>query len=130
MRYIYHTDNILDKGCDIEYVKADDSFEISKFGVFGYDHIILMMESDKKYKSLNFKEFRSFLDFHGDVIVMFGNSPNDFVRKLAGYNGIEIDAAGSTVVDHFNAVPGSDNIYHTKFTTSAYPKVCFSYTIC
>lgn len=115
----------LDKGCELEYVTVEDSFEISKYGEYLYDDIVLMLESDKKYKSLRFQEFRDFLDFHGNVFVMFGNSPSDFVRKLAGYSGVEIDPAGSTVVDHFTAVAESDNIYHTKFMTSSIAKVLF-----
>lgn len=120
---IFSSISIIDKGCELEIVKVDDSFSVSKYGEFLYDHIVLMLESEKKYNSLKFKEFKSFIDFHGDVFVMFGSSPNEFVRKLAGYAGIEIDAAGSSVVDHFTAVTGSDNIYHTKFTTSGYAKV-------
>ena len=115
----------LDKGCELEYVTVEDSFEISKYGEYLYDDIVLMLESDKKYKSLRFQEFRDFLDLHGNVFVMFGNSPSDFVRKLAGYSGVEIDPAGSTVVDHFTAVAESDNIYHTKFMTSSIAKVLF-----
>ena len=126
----------LDKGCELEYVTVEESFEISKYGEYLYDDIVLLLESDKKYKSLHFHEFRDFLgqhalprlldlDFHGNIFVMFGNSPSDFVRKLAGYSGVEIDPAGSTVVDHFTAVAESDNIYHTKFMTSSIAKVLF-----
>lgn len=115
----------LDKGCELEYVTVEESFEISKYGEYLYDNIVLLLESDKKYKSLHFHEFREFLDFHGNIFVMFGNSPSDFVRKLAGYSGVEIDPAGSTVVDHFTSVAESDNIYHTKFMTSSIAKVLF-----
>ena len=121
--FIYRIIYGVEKECELTYVTVSDSFEISKYGEFLYDDIILMMESSKKYNSLKFKEFKNFLDFHGNIFVMFGSSPNEFIRKLAGYSGVEIDAAGSTVVDHFTAVPGSNNIYHRKFTTTAYSKV-------
>ena len=105
------------------FVSIDDSYEIVQYGESQYDDIILMSNSDKKYNSLNPKTFRSFLDFHGDIFVMFSNEPSNFVRTLAGYAGVEIDPKGSSVVDHFTAVPEADNIRHTKFQTTNYLKV-------
>lgn len=94
-----------------------------KYGESKYDNIILMVNSDSKYSSLNAKAFRSFLDFHGDIFVMFSGDPSSFVRTLAGYAGVEIDPKGSSVVDHFTAVPDASNIRHTKFQTTNYLKV-------
>ena len=104
----------------------EDSFEIVKYGESNYDDIILMVNSDKKYNSLNAKTFRSFFDFHGDIFVMFSGDPSVFVRSLAGYAGVEIDPKGSSVVDHFTAVPEASNIRHTKFQTTNYLKVLAS----
>ena len=85
-----------------------------------------MVNSDRKYNSLNAKTFRSFFDFHGDIFVMFSGDPSVFVRSLAGYAGVEIDPKGSSVVDHFTAVPEASNIRHTKFQTTNYLKVLAS----
>lgn len=113
----------LAKGCDLTIVKTSDSFEISKYGEFNYDNIVIMLASSKKQASLKNKEFRRFLDLHGSVFVMFADTPSDFVRNLAGYSGVEIDLDGSKVVDHFTAIQEQGNNDHTKFTTTNYPKV-------
>ena len=69
--------------------------------------------------SLKKKEFRTFLEMHGNIFLAFDNSPSDFVRNLAGFSGVEIDADQSKVVDYFNAVDGDPSL----FQTTDYPKV-------
>lgn len=119
----------VDHGCELTFVTADDSFEIIKYGESTYDHVILMVNSDKKHDSLSPKTFRSFLDFHGDIFVMFSGDPSNFVRSISGYAGVEIDPKGSSVVDHFTAVPEASNIHHTKFQTTNYLKVSSSWSL-
>lgn len=99
-------------------MSVTDSFEISKYGEYNYDNIVVMLSSSKKYDSLKKKEFRSFLDFQGSIFLAFADTPSDFVRDLAGYSGVEIDADGSTVVDYFTSKTDP-----TLFASSNYPKV-------
>lgn len=120
---------MIEKGCQLSFVSVDDSFEIIKYGESEYDDIFLLLESDKKYNSLNSKTFRSFLDFHGSIFVMFSSDPSSFVRGIAGYAGVEIDPKGSVVVDHFTAVSEPGNLEHTKFQTANYLKVLQSVSL-
>ena len=103
-----------------------DKIKISNYGEYQFDDIVVILESDKKYNNLSLKEFRNFIDFHGSVFVMFNGNPSDFVRSFAGYTGVEIDAAGSSVVDYFTSVSESGNPKHTKFVTSNYARVFFA----
>ena len=100
---------------------VEDSFEISKFGEYNYDNVVIFLTSSKRYESLKKMEFRTFLEMHGNVFLAFGSSPSDFVRNLAGFSGVEIDADESKVVDYFNAVDGDPSL----FQTTDYPKVVF-----
>lgn len=113
----------LEKGCELTIVKTSDAFEISKYGEFNYDNIVIMLGSSKRQASLKNKEFRRFLDLQGSIFLMFNDSPSEFVRNIAGYSGVEIDIDGSSVVDHFTAVEEMGNDSHTKFVTTNYPKV-------
>lgn len=113
----------LEKGCELTIVKTSDAFEISKYGEFNYDNIVIMLGSSKRQASLKNKEFRRFLDLQGSIFLMFNDSPSEFVRNIAGYSGVEIDIDGSSVVDHFTAVEEMENDSHTKFVTTNYPKV-------
>ena len=54
----------------------------------------------------------------GSIFLAFADTPSDFVRDLAGYSGVEIDADGSTVVDYFTSKTDP-----TLFASSNYPKV-------
>ena len=101
------------------FVTVEDSFEISKYGENNYDNIVVILTSSKRYDSLKKKEFRTFLEMHGNIFLAFDNSPSDFVRNLAGFSGVEIDADQSKVVDYFNAVDGDPSL----FQTTDYPKV-------
>lgn len=114
---------IVAKGCTLTIVNVKDKFEISRYGEYLFDDIVIILESDKKYNSLSLKEFGSFIDFHGSVFVMFNGNPSDFVRNFAGYSGVEIDAAGSSVVDYFTSVDEPSNTKHTKFVTTNYARV-------
>ncbi|KAK8826370.1 hypothetical protein WA538_001508 [Blastocystis sp. DL] len=100
------------------FVTVEDSFEISKYGEYNYDNIVVFLTSSKRYDSLKKKEFRTFLEMHGNIFLAFDNSPSDFVRNLAGFSGVEIDADQSKVVDYFNAVDGDPSL----FQTTDYPK--------
>ena len=113
----------LEKGCQLTIVKTADAFEISKYGEFNYDNIVIMLGSSKRQASLKNKEFRRFLDLQGNIFLMFNDSPSEFVRNIAGYSGVEIDIDGSSVVDHFTAVDEMGNDSYTKFVTTNYPKV-------
>ncbi|KAM7457302.1 hypothetical protein BLSTO_01945 [Blastocystis sp. subtype 1] len=115
--------NLESKGCTLTIVNVKDKFEISRYGEYLFDDIVIILESDKKYNSLSLKEFGSFIDFHGSVFVMFNGNPSDFVRNFAGYSGVEIDAAGSSVVDFFTSVDEPGNTKHTKFVTSNYARI-------
>ena len=78
------------------FVTVEDSFEISKYGEYNYDNIVVFLTSSKRYDSLKKKEFRTFLEMHGNIFLAFDNSPSDIVRNLAGFTGVEIDADQST----------------------------------
>ena len=101
---------------------VEDSFEISKYGEYNYDNVVIFLTSSKRYESLKKKEFRTFLEMHGNIFLAFDSAPSDFVRNLAGFSGVEIDSDDSKVVDYFNAVDGDPSL----FRTSDYPKVVFS----
>ena len=65
------------------FVTVEDSFEISKYGEYNYDNIVVFLTSSKRYDSLKKKEFRTFLEMHGNIFLAFRfrPQPGGFQRR-------------------------------------------------
>lgn len=122
-KYSIFFDDLRSQGFTLKIVTSKESLTISEYGRYYYDNIVLMVSSSKKVLSYGFREFKDFMDNHGNLFVVFDEAVSAFTRNLAGSCGVEIDPDGAKVYDHFAAIKQEGNADHTHFSTGNYCKI-------
>jgi len=105
---------------DLIFKSADDqSLEIIKYGVNIYRSLLIMAPSiDDFGGKVNTASLLAFLDNGGTIFVATDTNVGDVLRDLAAEVGIEIDEAGTKVIDHGHHNVDLDDGGHTAVSVS------------
>eukprot|EP00238_Polyblepharides_amylifera_P010320 CAMPEP_0196595432 /NCGR_PEP_ID=MMETSP1081-20130531/81089_1 /TAXON_ID=36882 /ORGANISM="Pyramimonas amylifera, Strain CCMP720" /LENGTH=376 /DNA_ID=CAMNT_0041920001 /DNA_START=221 /DNA_END=1351 /DNA_ORIENTATION=- len=95
----------MDGGSVHVFHTSDKDVGLSYFGEYRYDMLILM-GSDFDYMNENFEvsSIMDFVDDGHDLIIATDASASETVREIASECGVDLDEAGSQVLDHLSSV--------------------------
>jgi len=104
-----------DNGYQLTFKMSDDAgLSIKKYGVFLYQNLIIFAPGTDEFGGdLSPEGVAEFVDHGGNVLIAGSPSAGDAVRDLAAEFGLELDDAGSYVIDHINVIPELDSGKHT-----------------
>lgn len=93
-----------EKDTDVTYKYAtDSSLTIKKYGERVYDSIIVLAPSVAAFgNALTPTDFLDFVDAGGNLVLTASNKVGEPIREIAAEVGVEIDEAGTSVIDHMN----------------------------
>lgn len=97
-------DDLASRGHQLTFKMADDpNLAFSKYGEFLYDNLVIFAPSVEDFGgSVDVKAITDFVDSGGNVLVAASSSVGDILRDLGMEVGLELDEAGTSVIDHLN----------------------------
>ncbi|KAJ2490662.1 oligosaccharyl transferase glycoprotein complex, beta subunit [Coemansia sp. RSA 2050] len=100
--YSQFLDSLTSRGFDLSVRAATNTSVVLQVdGVRIYDHaVVLSPESKKLGANLSVRDFASFVDDGGNLIVAASSELSELGRKLAARFGIEYEKRGTAVIDH------------------------------
>ncbi|RWS29441.1 Dolichyl-diphosphooligosaccharide--protein glycosyltransferase subunit-like protein [Leptotrombidium deliense] len=103
-----------ERGFQLTFRTADDpALSLTKYGEYLYKHLILFCPSVEEFGgSVSVAAITEFVDNGGNVLVATSTDVGDAIRDFAVECGLEIDEAGSNVIDHLNYDVNDDG-HHT-----------------
>jgi len=108
-------DALKNSGDDLTFKSADDaSLEIIRYGVNIYRSVIILAPSiDDFGGKLTAANLIEFMDNGGTVFIATDTTVGDVLRDVAAEVGMEIDEAGTKVIDHSSVSEEFDDGSHT-----------------
>jgi len=105
-------------GNELVFKQADDaSLELTRYGVNLYKGLIVLAPSvDEFGGKINSATITEFVDNGGNVLIAAGKTVGDEIRQTAAEIGVELDEAGTQVIDHGRVNAIEDSGDHTAFT--------------
>lgn len=109
------------RGHQLHFHHAEStSFSLRDFGEYQYDNIIMMAPSAKDLAKASSAELAAFMDNGGNIMLTVDENMSKTMREFAEDLGVEFDAAGTKVIDHFTFEPSLDTSRaHTAVLTAA-----------
>ncbi|KAJ2018300.1 oligosaccharyl transferase glycoprotein complex, beta subunit [Coemansia sp. RSA 922] len=100
--YSQFLDSLTSRGFDISVRAATNtSVTLQVDGVRTYDHaVVLSPESKKLGANLSVRDFVSFVDDGGNLILTASSELSELGRKLAARFGVEYEKRGTAAIDH------------------------------
>ncbi|KAJ2019605.1 hypothetical protein IWW57_005088, partial [Coemansia sp. S610] len=100
--YSQFLDSLTSRGFDLSVRAATNtSVALQVDGVRIYDHaVVLSPESKKLGANLSVRDFASFVDDGGNLIVAASSELSELGRKFAARFGVEYEKRGTAVIDH------------------------------
>lgn len=112
--------NLERSGHELSYFQASSpELKLKKYGVYLYDNIVMFNADD--FNTITFDDITEFVNEGGNVLVSVDGSLSPNMRIFAEQSGIDFDAKGSSVIDHFSYEPSADTRYVLNFNSA----VCF-----
>jgi oligosaccharyltransferase complex subunit beta len=110
-----------DNGYQLTFKMSDDAgLSVSKYGVWLYQNLIIFAPGTDEFGGdLSPEGVAQFVDAGGNVLIAGSPHAGDAIRDLAAEFGLELDDAGSYVIDHINAVAELDSGKHTVIKVDA-----------
>ncbi|KAJ2826304.1 oligosaccharyl transferase glycoprotein complex, beta subunit [Coemansia furcata] len=100
--YSQFLDSLTSRGFDISVRAATNtSVALQVDGIRTYDHaVVLSPESKRLGANLSVRDFASFVDDGGNLIITASSDISELGRKLAARFGVEYEKRGTAVIDH------------------------------
>ena len=92
------------RGHQLTFKLADEpNLSFSKYGEFLFDNLVIFAPSVEDFGgSIDVKAITDFVDSGGNVMVAASSDVGDILRDLGMEVGLELDEAGTSVIDHLN----------------------------
>lgn len=81
---------------------------LKKFGDYLYDNLIFFASTVEDLNTISFDDIQEFAGNGGNILMAVDGQLSASVREFAESCGIEFDARGSAVIDHFQNEPSAD----------------------
>lgn len=93
-----------DRGHVLTFKSAEEStLSLFKYGDLLYDNLIIFAPKVEEFGGkISKKMILDFIDEGGNLLLAIDNKPGTILREIAAECGVEIDAPGNFVIDHFN----------------------------
>ena len=102
-------DSLKSRGHALNYVQAESpELALKKFGDYLYDNIIFFAPTVEDLNTISFEDILEFAGNGGNLLLAVDGQMSSAVREFAESCGIEFDARGSAVIDHFQHIPSVD----------------------
>ena len=121
-----------ERGLQLTIASTASPPALHSFGVPHFDTVMVLAPAHfGRSKTVNAGTLTQFFDDGGNLFVAGASGVNDAVRTLARNFGVEYDAAGSRVIDHFSnrVIVGSSSdsepavTAHSRVATSAFARL-------
>ena len=118
--------NLAARGHELDFALAgeSDSFELKKYGAYNYDNLVLFAPTAETFGAYGVKDLLDFSHSGGNMLVVANERSGKAIRRLAAECGVEYDADGSVVIDHFShdeAHSGGSVLHETVKTFGVSP---------
>lgn len=91
------------RGHSLKFALASDTdITLRKYGEFLFDNLILLVPTAEEFGSLEISSLTEFVDEGGSILLATSEDVSETVRDFAAECGVDFDADGSRVIDHFN----------------------------
>jgi oligosaccharyltransferase complex subunit beta len=102
-------DMLKSRGHLLTYLQAESpELSLKKFGDYLYDNLIFFAPSVEDLNTISFDDIQEFASSGGNILMAVHGQLSGTVREFAESCGIEFDARGSAVIDHFQNEPSVD----------------------
>lgn len=94
--------DLASNGYELTYMQASDSnLVLKKYGENLYDNIIIFAPEIDDFARISFEDFSEFSNDGGNILMAVNENVSEGMRDFAALCGVEFDAQGTAVIDHF-----------------------------
>ena len=108
------------RGHELTLLQAESpELSLKKFGDYLYDNIVFMAPSVDDLNTISFDDILEFASNGGNILIAVDGQMSNAVREFAESCGVEFDARGSAVIDHFQNNAQADPRYRKSIEATA-----------